>query len=125
MPRVSLIRPLWIVAGSVSLAIGVVGIVLPLLPTTPFVILAAFCYTRGSERLHRWLATHPRFGPSLQAWRQHGAIPRRAKRLAMTAIALALAVSYVAGVSFSILALQAGIMAVAATFIMTRPNPPG
>ena len=66
----------------VALALGVLGVFLPLLPTTPFVLLAAFCFSRGSERVERWLLAHPRFGPMVRDWRAHHAVPRRAKQLA-------------------------------------------
>jgi uncharacterized protein len=75
-------RALWIMAGVCSLLTGIVGIFLPLLPTTPFVLLAAFCFSRGSARCERWLLGHPRFGPMVRDWRAHRAIPLRAKQLA-------------------------------------------
>ena len=75
-------RVLWIAAGVVSLVTGIVGIVVPLLPTTPFVLLAAFCFARGSERWEAWLLAHPRFGPMVKNWRERRAVPLRAKQLA-------------------------------------------
>ena len=80
-------RLLWGTAGLLALAAGIAGIVLPLLPTTPFVLLAAFCFSRSSARLEAWLLAHPRFGPLIQAWRQHHAIPLRAKQLAWAMMA--------------------------------------
>lgn len=120
----NIVRLFWIGAGLSSLAIGIVGIVLPVLPTTPFVILAAFCFARGSERLENWLASHPRFGPSLAAWRKHRAISPKAKRGAVIGMALALLISLAAGFTGPILAIQAIAMAGAASFILTRPSPP-
>lgn len=75
-------RVLWLAGGGVSLATGVVGIVLPMLPTTPFVLLAAFCFARGSARYEHWLLNHPRFGPMVRDWRANRAVPLRAKQLA-------------------------------------------
>ncbi len=81
-------RPLWLGAGWLMLATGVVGIFLPVLPTTPFVLLAAFCFARGSPRWERWLLRHPRFGPMVRAWRARRVIPLRAKQLAWTMMAV-------------------------------------
>ena len=81
-------RVLWLLAGATSLLLGIVGIFLPLLPTTPLVLLAAFCFSRGSQRCEAWLLQHPRFGPMVRDWRTHRAIPLRAKQLAMTMMAL-------------------------------------
>jgi uncharacterized protein len=86
-------RPLWqragwTAAGAASLALGVLGIFLPLLPTTPFVLLAAFCFSRGSDRVEAWLLAHPRFGPMVADWRARRAIPMRAKQLAWVMMAL-------------------------------------
>lgn len=75
-------------AGVLSLGLGILGIFLPLLPTTPFVLLAAFCFSRSSTRCEAWLLDHPRFGPMIRDWRQHRAIPWRAKQLAWTMMAL-------------------------------------
>ncbi len=74
-------RALWLAAGACSLALGIVGIFLPLLPTTPFVLLAAFCFSRGSQRCETWLLQHPRFGPMVLDWRANRAVPLRAKQL--------------------------------------------
>jgi uncharacterized membrane protein YbaN (DUF454 family) len=80
-------RLLWLAAGAAALATGIVGIVLPVLPTTPFVLLAAACFARGSPRLEAWLLAHPRFGPAIRDWRTHRAVPLRAKQLAWTMMA--------------------------------------
>ena len=66
-------RALWLSAGLVALLLGVVGIFLPLLPTTPFVLLAAACFSRGSTRCERWLLSHRTFGPMVRDWRRHRA----------------------------------------------------
>lgn len=86
-------RLLWVLAGALALALGIVGIFLPLLPTTPLVLLAAFCFARGSTRCERWLVSHPRFGPMIRDWRARRAIPRRVKHLAWTMMAIGSAIA--------------------------------
>ncbi|MBX3620873.1 MAG: YbaN family protein [Rhizobacter sp.] len=81
-------RLLWLAAGVLSLVVGVVGIFLPLLPTTPLVLLAAFCFSRGSERWEAWMLAHPRFGPMVHDWRRNRAVPLRAKQLATVMMAV-------------------------------------
>jgi uncharacterized membrane protein YbaN (DUF454 family) len=81
-PRPQWQRVLWGAAGALALLTGFVGIFLPVLPTTPFVLLAAFCLSRSSSRAEQWLLNHPRFGPTVRDWRQRRAIPLRAKQLA-------------------------------------------
>ncbi len=73
------VKALYIVAGSTALTLGAVGIVLPLLPTTPFLLLAAFCYTRSSKRLHSWLLNHRIFGFYIHSYITHKAVDRRTK----------------------------------------------
>ena len=76
------------IAGVLALVTGVVGIVVPLLPTTPFILLAAFCFSRGCERCERWMLEHARLGPVVRDWRARRAVPRRAKQWATVMMAL-------------------------------------
>ena len=66
-----------------ALALGIIGIFLPLWPTVPFIIGAAWCASKGWPQLERWLLNHPTFGQPLRQWRARGAVPRRAKYLAI------------------------------------------
>ena len=118
---------LWTLAGCGAFALGFLGVFLPLLPTVPFMILAAFCFARGSERFHDWLVDHPQFGPAIQDWRRHGAISRKGKVLAVVGIALAFCISLLLGVKLWVLGVQAVVLVLVATFILTRPDgaPPG
>ena len=72
-------RLLLIGCGMLALALGIVGIFLPLLPTTPFLLVAAFFFSKGSERLHRWLVQHPRFGRFLRDWEAEQVVPLAGK----------------------------------------------
>ena len=76
-------RWVWTALGWVFMALAVAGIPLPVLPTTPFVLLAAACFAKGSPKLDRWLLEHPRFGPGLRIWREHGGISSKARRAAL------------------------------------------
>ena len=116
---------LWNIAGLSFFAIGVVGAFVPILPTVVFMLLAAFCFARGSPRLHHWLMSHRRFGPAIHDWNRHGAIRRPAKRLAMGAIALSFALSVAIGLADWVLAVQALALGGVSVFILTRPEGPG
>ena len=117
-------RLLWTIAGWGAFGLGLLGVFLPLLPTVPFMILAAFCFARGSERFHDWLVNHPRFGPAIQDWRAHGAISRRGKVFAVGGIAMAFGMSLLLGVKTSVLIIQAVVLCAVAVFILTRPDGP-
>lgn len=81
------VRLAWLAAGAFALALGALGLFLPLLPTVPFVLLAAMCFSRGCARCERWLLEHPRWGPPLRDWRAQRAVSRRAKWLATVSMA--------------------------------------
>ncbi|MFM5463426.1 YbaN family protein [Aeromonas simiae] len=79
--------------GWLSLITGIIGIVVPLLPTTPFVLLSAALFARSSPRFHRWLLEHPQFGPLIDDWQRHRGIRRSARRRANLLILLSFGVS--------------------------------
>jgi hypothetical protein len=104
-------------------ALGIVGAFLPLLPTTPFLLLAVACFTRSSPKLEAWLMNHPRFGPPLQDWRRNGAISRKAKIAAVSLMAASYAI-FLFGTSPPLwrALLVLAILAGSSLFIVTRPD---
>tara|TARA_B100000073_G_scaffold173774_1_gene143787 strand:- start:615 stop:1034 length:420 start_codon:yes stop_codon:yes gene_type:complete len=77
------LKAFWIIAGTIFVVLGAFGVILPGLPTTPFLILAAACYIRSSQRLYDWLIANKTFGPYLKDYREGKGIPKRAKKIAL------------------------------------------
>jgi len=119
------VRWLYFAAGWLCLALGAVGAVLPVLPTTPFVLLAAWCFSKSSTRLHSWLLSHRTFGPYIVAWEQHRVIPLRAKILSASIIALLIGYMLIASPA----PVWAKVLAVAfvvwgQAYVWTKPSHP-
>jgi hypothetical protein len=100
------------ILGTLALGLGIVGIFVPLLPTTPLLLAAAACYLRSSERMYGWLMNHRRFGPFIRNYRQHRAITRRHKMV--TLALLWTAIGYSAIWATGSLVLRIGLLAIAA-----------
>jgi uncharacterized membrane protein YbaN (DUF454 family) len=115
-------RAAWLALAVLSLGVGLLGVVLPVLPTTPFVLLAAFAADRGSPRLHAWLMRHRVFGPVIRDWRASGAVSRRAKVLATAAMGASVAVMLVSVPRLPALVATAVVAAVA-VWLWRRPEP--
>ena len=89
------VRAAFVALGTLFVGLGVLGIFLPLLPTTPFLLLAAACYARASTRFYNWLLNNPTFGPLILEWRRYRSIPYRVKVLAIVLMSLTLASSII------------------------------
>lgn len=113
-----------IMLGFACLALGGLGIVVPLLPTTPFVLVAAFAFANSSDRLHQWLLDHNVFGPLIYNWRRHRAISPTAKAMSVVSMVAVLVISWFLDVAMPIIAVQVLVMGCAAAFILTRPSFP-
>jgi len=118
-------RAFYLVGGLVALLLGLIGVFLPLLPTTPFVLVAAWCFARSSQRFHRMLVEHRLFGPLIRDWEAHGVIPFRVKCLSTTMMILMVSYPLIFR-SFDLwLKFSAGAAVVVALFyIWTRPSQP-
>ncbi|OLF81134.1 hypothetical protein AWH62_00210 [Maricaulis sp. W15] len=117
-------RMIWRGLGLVFVALAIAGVVLPLVPTTPFLLLAAFFFARSSPRLHAWLLSHRQFGPLIRNWHDHGSIGRRTKYFAVGAMLAALLISIALGLRPLLIAIQALVLSGAAYFILSRPEGP-
>jgi len=118
-------RKLFLLLGCTSLGLGFAGVFLPVLPTTPFILLSAFCFSRSSDRLHRWLLAHRTFGPLLSDWERGGAIRPRAK--AWSILLMNGFIGYVLffrETSLPVKALLLVVMVGVSTFILLRPSVP-
>ncbi len=114
----------WLVLGLILVGVGLVGIFVPLLPTTDFMILALPCFARSSPRLEAWLLNHPRFGAGLRAWRLERAVPRRAKIAACMGMALGYGLFFLTmrpGVPLAVGIALALILS--AAWLISRPSP--
>jgi len=116
-------RLLWWLLAYASLGLGIIGIVVPGLPTVPFVLLAAFAAARGSQRLRRWLLAHARFGPMIRDWEREGAVSRRAKRLAIGMMVLCAIIMFLTAPKWWMAAIGSAIMACVSVWLWRRPEP--
>lgn len=106
----------------ISIGFAAIGVVLPLLPTTPFVLLAAFFASKGSPAFALWLEEHPSFGPAIRSWRRNRVIPLKAKVLACSMMTLSWGLVFVMGANAVVLAISGIVMACVASYLLTRPS---
>ncbi len=106
-------------------SIGFIGAFLPVLPTTPFMILALGCFSKGSESLHNWLYHHPTFGPALRDWDKHRMIPIKAKITAVSMMSIsAIYLIFFSGAPNIAIIIALGLMVWGAIYVLTRPSRP-
>ncbi len=114
----------YICLGWLMLVLGLIGAFVPLLPTTIFLILASWFFARSSPPLEAWLLGHPRFGATLRAWNETGAVPRGAKAMACIGMTAGFAMFWIAAHPRPWLALAvAGVLLASALYVVTRPAP--
>lgn len=116
-------RLTWLLVGLLALALGVLGVALPLLPTTPFILVAAVAFARSSKRLHTWLLNHDVFGTLIHNWQQYGAISRRTKVISVVTMAALPVISLAMNAPAAMIVVQVVVLGAVAVFILTRPDP--
>ena len=112
-----MVKILWLLLGGSSLGLGVLGIFLPLLPTVPFLLLAAYAFSHSSDKMHNWLINHDIFGPDIKSWNENRVIRRRAKLMAIAAMAGSIILALILGVAYKYILIQMIILAFVGRFI--------
>ncbi|MCA1930977.1 YbaN family protein [Rheinheimera sp.] len=112
----------WRVLACLSLLLGFIGVVVPGLPTVPFLLLSAWSAGKGWPRLELWLLAHPSFGPPLHRWRDHGAVPRKAKYLASVMMSLSVVMLLLSTAPFWLKVVLPFFLAVVAIWLWRRPE---
>ncbi len=116
-------RGAWTLAAYACLGLALAGVVVPVLPTTPFALLAAYCAARGSTRLYAWLVAHRVLGPVIRDWDEHRAVSRRTKVVATGTMGVSAAILLlVAGPGWTLLGV-ATLMTTMAAWLWLRPEP--
>lgn len=121
--KLSLRRGLYLAAGLTCVGLGMLGVVLPVLPTTPFMILALWCFARSSQRFHDWLYHHRLFGPPLQKWDRYGVIPPIAKIASVSAMAVSMVVvAFYSSAPWYALAAMGLFLLFSAAYVLSKPS---
>ena len=120
--RLDVRRAFWIVLAYAALGLGLVGVVLPGLPTTPFILVSAWAAAKGSRRLHAWLLQHRVFGPMVRDWQARGAVSRRAKRAATVAMSACAVIMFLTAPRAWMAATGTACMALVAVWLWRRPE---
>ena len=119
-----ILRFFWLLLGLLCVGLAIAGAILPLLPTTPFLLLATYAFARSSKRLHAWLINHKLFGKLIRNWQENGSIDRKTKIVSVVMMVGVLLLSVAMGVAPLYLLIQAFVLSCSATFVLTRPNAP-
>ena len=111
--------------GWLATGLGVIGAFLPVMPTTPFLIVAVWAFSRSSPRLKNWLYHHPQYGTTIRNWFEHGAVGMRVKIFAIITMSMSIPIVYVLTNSLLIVSVQTGVLVLVGAFLMSRPSTGG
>ena len=115
-------RQLWFAVGALFMGLGIVGIALPVMPTVPFLLVAAWAFARSSPRLRQKILDNPTYGPAVREWQERGAVGRRAKIWAVAAMTGGVGLSFWVGMPIWVVATQGVICTLVAAYLVSRPE---
>jgi len=117
-------RYVYVAIGLLFVGLGALGVVLPVVPTTPFLLISLWAFARSSQRLEAWLLAHRLFGPRLVEWKKHRVIPWSVKLTAWGSMIASLTLMIVTGRSPIAIVGAASVMAIGATYVASKPSKP-
>lgn len=118
----SSVAPLYVVLGFLALAVGVLGAFLPMLPTTPFILLAGYFFSRSNRRLHNWLLSTRLFGKIIKDWERHQIIPFRAKLLALLGVIVGLTLTFLRTESWVVRGIFIAVCTYGVFYVWSKPS---
>ena len=116
------IRLIYLAVGWVCTGLGIIGAFLPVMPTTPFLLVAVWAFSRSSPRLKAWLYHHPRYGETIRDWFEHGAVGNRIKIFAIVTMSMSVPIAYVFTQSLTLVAIHTTAVVLIAIFLISRPS---
>lgn len=116
------IAPIYVALGFLALALGIIGAFLPMLPTTPFVLLAGYFFSKSNRRLHNWLLSSRFFGKIITDWEKHQIIPLRAKFMALFGVTIGLYLTFIRTDNWTVRGIFIAICAYGVYFVWSKPS---
>lgn len=116
-------KVLFFSAGIISFALGIIGAFLPIMPTVPFILLSAFCFSKSSHKIHDWMIGHPKMGPHIISWRDEGIIPLKVKHFVTVVVPISFAFTFSLvqihiAIEITLVVIATGVL----LFIWSRPH---
>jgi uncharacterized membrane protein YbaN (DUF454 family) len=115
-------RPFYLILGFISLGVGILGAFLPVLPTTCFILLSAYSFSKSSTRLENWVLGHKTWGPMVINWRKYRSIPVKAKLMAVTGMSLSALLMYASPAPFFVKIACYVVLFLSGVYVVTRPS---
>ncbi len=115
-------KTFWLILGWTTLALGMIGVFLPIMPTVPFLLVAVWAFAKSSPRLMMKILRHPTYGPPIRAWQRNGAISRTGKIASTVAMSASVGIALLLRLPPYVIMVQAVICGTVAVYILTRPD---